>query len=162
MKKFIKFLLLFTLAVVLGTSCENQKLNNPFDSVKQRQKDSVMIVSIIEDRVNPTFSSSDMLIMFRNQLVDNQRQDSLFKSIPIDILRNISDLCIHKYRHVSKKLILEEYDTFMNKPKNIESYQALPPSDTVLQNTSNKRVTVDTIINGKRWVLIEEGTTCVQ
>lgn len=168
MKKFIKLLLLFCMTIVVGSSivsCNSEKIRNPFDATEQRQQDSTLIVRILKERTNPRFTDAGMFVTFRQTLLDTDRQDSVFKSVPTQMLRDIASLCVQKYGYIDKKLFLEEYDTFMNKDnKPIESYTALKPDANKADTTKpvEKHVTTDTIINGKHWQLVKEGETCVQ
>jgi hypothetical protein len=169
MKTFVKVMLLLLMTVVCGntlSSCERERgrIKQIMDPQEMRAQDSMLVVKIIRDGINPSFNSVNELILFRTQLLENAKNDSMFKTIPETILRDIGDMCIHKYNRVDKMLVLKEYKAFMSnsiektevpKVESSKEYQALQKDPPTI-------ITVDTIINGKHWRLVEEGKTYVQ
>lgn len=161
MKKILKFLLLFALTIIVEStvcSCKRERLVNPFDKNKLRAQDSALVVKIIRDGINPSFRSVNELVLFRTQLVENAINDSLFKAIPVPILQDIGDMCIHKYGRVDKKLVLNEYTTFMTNKEELPRATAIPHSHPL---DTQRIQSEDTIINGKHWKLVRENTITI-
>lgn len=154
--------LMLAICAMSTTSCARERIQNPFDKQEMRKQDSLLVVKIIRDGINPSFSSVNELLCFRTQLLESAKEDSVFKTIPETLFRDIADMCIHKYHRVDKKLILKEYNLFLQTQAEPEELPVAELKALPTNTASDSEVTVDTIINGKHWILINEGKTEVK
>ncbi len=163
MKKFFD-IIVFTMALVLTTiftSCDrvNKTLNSSFEP------DTTLIAMQVDRLVNPSFNSAQELLAFRDSRLECKTIDSIFTSLPDEVLQNAATVCINKKGYVTKKDVVNEYrshgDVYNNLPKTappdtIKEYAALsavkeepnteaPPKRENIVSYSQK----DTIIDGQ-------------
>ena len=164
MKKFLN-IIVFTMALVLMTvitSCDRvgKTLNPSFEP------DTTLIATQVDRLMNPSFNSAQELLVFRNSRLECKTIDSIFTSLPDEVLQNAATVCINKKGYVTKKDVVNEYrsngDVYNNLPKTappdtIKEYAALqnrPSDDPNIKEDPPRENTVtysqrDTVIDGQ-------------
>ena len=65
--------------------------------------------TVYYDLVNPTFSSVNDVVDYRDNTFEGKSIDSTFEALPEVILRRVADVCINKHGSTDKKDIVREY-----------------------------------------------------
>lgn len=122
--------------------------------------------SVVFERLNPTFCTVDDVIVYREEISDKQKEDSIFYSLSDKTLRDVATVCIKKTGCCNKRHIVEEYkahnDVYKNLPATTDSptnsnmegsgVTKVDSPKTVILGTDYKYVT-DTIDGVPRKVL---------
>lgn len=164
MKKFLN-IIVFTMALVLTTvitSCDRvSKTLNP-----SSEPDTTLIAMQVNKLIDPHFSSVHEILAFRNSRIECRTIDSIFTSLPDEVLTNAATVCINKKGYVTKKDVVREYqshgDIYNNLPKiappdttsNYEPLQNHPKDDPNIKEDPPRENTVsysqrDTVIDGQ-------------
>jgi hypothetical protein len=145
MKK--KFNILHLVGVVIGcivlaglvmcgmTSCKNITL--PWGEKTPAIEETVDSISqlAVAEAINPTFDSADMVVMYRNMLLEDKTVDSTFEAMPEPVLFNVAYAVIKQQGTAKKRDIVEEYFSHsavydnLPQPQSDPTAQNAPPSE---------------------------------
>lgn len=131
MKKFILALCVGLMTFMLGftlTGCDNKGPVNHDAHVQDSAWFSKMYDQVI---VNPVFNSPDEAVAFQMAELDSKTYKDIFLSLPEDILVDITNVCLKKYKEVTPNDIAKEY----LRHKEYIDYTSDPP--TQLQNNDS-------------------------
>jgi hypothetical protein len=131
MKKFILALCVGLMTFMLGftlTGCDNKGPVNHDVHVQDSAWFSKMYDQVI---VNPVFKSPDEAVAFQMAESDLKMYKDIFLSLPEDILVDITNVCLKKYKEVTPNDIVKEY----LRHKEYIDYTSDPP--TQLQNNDS-------------------------
>lgn len=155
MKKFLSWLGCTLIAIILATagatallSCEGgPRLLHP---TPMKAAD---IETALDSIVNPVFTSYSDVIECQKTLKSNAFIDSVFLSMPPDIIKNVYSVVSKKINYVQKSDLVGEW---LN---NRSIYDNLPPPDDKVANTNQVTIKTEelTAIPG----IVKEGTTTV-
>lgn len=170
MKKWIPLLL--ALFFILGVSAVlSLNLFGSCDYVNNHLKpenelicstDSMITANVIAKVSNPEFKSVSEVMIFRDQLQENEQTDSVFMALPAGILRDVTNVLLNKYGMATKLTIVNEYLDNQSVYNNLSPKQQLSNenvgevkirNDTSITKELEHRVElseVDTIINGQK------------
>lgn len=119
------------------------------------ENDSLMIIRMMTGIDNPQFSTAKDAIEYQRSEKQWMEQDSVFYTIPENVLPNIVSVLQKNGEPITKNLITDEFITnkriYLNLPDK-------PMRDITPPDIPNVKV-VDTIIDGKKVHLIEAATT---
>ena len=142
---------LITAACVSLGACDNPPRILHYDKC-ECGFDSIMVIDLVQSLHNPTFSSPYDLTRYRHQLEENNKLDSLFMSLPQDVLVDAAKVLLKTSISVNLSDIIHEY------LDNSDIYDTLgSTADTVeLQVDTNTPPDspYDTIIDGKQYKLV--------
>lgn len=121
------------------------------------KEDSLMITRMVESIGNPTFTNVDDAMAYIHGERQYRTEDSIFFSIPQKVIPDIISVLQKNHESVTKANISNEF------ANNKRIYLSLPDKPDVRQmvempNIPNTRV-VDTIIDGKKYRLLESETS---
>lgn len=131
---------------------------------KDAQKDSVQIAKMFEQVNNPEMNTPESVYYLRTKMIEADVIDSIFLSIPPNVIVNVANVAIGNKGKVTKKDIVEEY---MKNYEGIYRHLKLPPltgNPDPLPNSLSPEtirvplppvIEVDTIINGHHVKLIK-------
>lgn len=135
--------------------------------------DSVFVMDMVQEYVNPLFSTTTEALSFREDVKEGAKVDSIFNSIPTSTLKYVCNVCQNKYGKFRKRCIVQEYmdnrEIYDNLPQQQSQPTQLPPPVTqqqqkeepvVLNPTEGEQTRVgntvsiqikhqDTVIDGK-------------
>lgn len=132
------------------------------DYVKQtkseiRENDSLMVVKMMQEIDNPTFTDYSDAIEFQKTEGKWRHQDSVFFSIPEKVMRDVVSVLEKSGEPITKMSISHEFEVnkhvYLNLPDKSDQYHALTPPD--ISNT----VVIDTIVDGKHVQVIKSSNT---
>lgn len=161
MKGLLKFcvwvaiLVIGTIVTLHLTSC------NEFGSHKKvkTENDSVMIVKALDKLSNPEFETVEDISKYRQRMVNDRFDDSIFASLPEETFINVATVVHNRDNVLTKSAIVKEYlhgeDVYNNLP-------VTKPIEVSSMCTESIDTVKDTIINGKHFKLIKEGHTHVR
>ena len=118
--KFIGGLLIGLIALTLtSVGCKDMPWHeqNNYDTAVE---DSVCVAHLVEDYLNPQFASANDVLEFRAEMVEEKAIDSIFLTIPENVLNGVASVLIKKYGIADKKQLVEEYN------KHADIYNNLP------------------------------------
>lgn len=143
---------LITAACVSLSACDNPPRILHYDKC-ECGFDSTMIVELVKDIHNPSFSSPYELTRYRHQLEENNAMDSIFMSIPEDVLVDAAKVLLKQSMSVNLSDVIHEY------LENSDIYDTLgssTPEKAELEPTSEDppAESYDTIIDGKQYKLV--------
>lgn len=102
-------LLLMTVSVAVPTltlsSCEHYRSTEDVDITE----DQAWFMEEYTNVTCPVFNSSDEMVIFHDNYVSSWQEDSIFRSLPSDVIKQISDVIVYKSGKLSKKTIVDEY-----------------------------------------------------
>lgn len=105
------------------------------------------------DFANPVFTTATAVIQYQQELSMRESVDSIFLSIPQEMLNNIVSVCLSKQNPVDIPGIVYEYTT------NSNIYKALPKQPQKVEENKEEQKTravdaqeeyIDTVINGRK------------
>ena len=155
MKKFLSWLGCTLIAIILATvattaliSCDK---TGPRFLHPAPDKQAVQLA--LDSIVNPVFTSYSDVIECQKTLKSNAFVDSVFLSMPPDIIKNVYSVVSKKINYVQKSDLVGEW------LHNRSIYDNLPPPDDKVANTNQTTITTEekTPIPG----VVKEGTTTV-
>lgn len=160
MKKTMPILLVLLGVVVLSVLSSLGTYYYLGDKVFPEQKDTVLVNndSVPQDQA---FTSAEQVLQDRHLCQEYAFYDSVYRSIPEDILKGISNLIIARQGNVTVKDIAEEF--VRNYKMIFQRTETVPTSETVTAkpDTAVEREvhkiptpTTDTVINGQHYQLI--------
>ena len=110
----------FLAFVALLCSCV-ERHNAAVDDNYDAAEDSAWVCSVVESIVNPEFSKVVDVLQFKENVRQSYLVDSIFLSMPDEVLKNVANVAIRKYGTATKLSIVSEY---LQSP---EIYNLLPP-----------------------------------
>ena len=110
---------ILAIAAILITSISCEKA--PWSQQSDDSNYEISVASEMDAILNPMFSSVKEIKDFRNRLVDEYNTDVCFRSMPDDVLFNVSTVCLKKNTYVTKKDIVEEYRANSDVYNNLET-----------------------------------------
>ena len=138
--KFIGGLIMGLLALtIIIVGCKDMPWHGT-DNYDTAVEDTICVASMVEDYLNPQFSTVNELVQFRKEVVEEYEIDSIFCSLPEATLKNVASVLIRKYGIVDKRSVVEEYRA------NISVYDNLPTT----QQTTTKPVDLGATDLGNR------------
>lgn len=156
MKKFLSWLGCTVLAIILATagatallSCEGGPKLLPSTTLKAAD-----VEVALDSIVNPVFTSYEDIIECQKTLKTNMFVDSVFMTMPPNVIRNVYGVLSKKISYVQKSDIVGE---FLN---NRSIYDNLPPPDNTAAN-ANQSTTIKTEEPTAIPGIVKEGTTTV-
>lgn len=87
-------------------------------------EDSVCVAHMVEDYMNPQFTSTKDILSFKQTLVEERAIDSIFCSLPDEVLNDVASVLIKKYGIADKRDIVREFNT------HADIYLSLPQEET--------------------------------
>lgn len=161
MKRFLKFfmwvaiLVVGTIVTLHLTSCNE---SGSHKKVKT-ENDLVMIVKALDKLSNPEFETVEDISKYRQRMVNDRFDDSIFASLPEETFINVATVVHNRDNVLTKSAIVKEYlhreDVYNNLP-------VTKPIEVSSMCTESVDTVKDTIINGKHFKLIKEGHTHVR
>ena len=158
MRKFLYGVLFLLLAVAASTavnvalaSCDNPRVKQLAPTVNK-----AVVQDCLDSIVNPVFTSMNDVFELQKELKTNAFIDSVFMSMPQDVLKNVSSVVMGKRHYVTKDDIVGEF------LQNRQIYENLPgatPPDNVSDTNSSTTKETKTPIPG---VVIKETTTVTE
>ena len=145
--------LIMLIAAIAVSSC---------DYVKQtkgeiRHDDSLMVLKVMQDIDNPTFTNCSDVIEFQRSEGQWRHQDSVFFSIPEKVMRDVVSVLEKSGKPLTKMSISNEFEmnkhVYLNLPDKQDQYNAITPPE--IPNTE----TIDTIIDGKHVQIVQSSST---
>lgn len=132
--------------------------------------DSTYVAEEIQAIVNPSFTSVEELLVFRQMELDEYSIDEKFCSMPVNTLTSVATVCLNKFGEINKRCVVEEYITHQDVYDNLKN--STTPTDTIISPpTENKTVVEevappddkdkyireekDTVINGRKATITE-------
>ena len=103
--------------------------------------------SVIFERLNPVFCTADDVIIYREEISDKLKEDSIFFSLPDKTLRDVATVCIKKTGCCNKRHIVEEYKAHKDVYKNLPA-TADPPANTNMEGSGVTSVDPEKVIIG--------------
>ena len=161
MKRSLKFFMGVAILVVGTIVTMNQTSCNEFESHKKvkTENDSVMIVKALDKLSNPEFETVEDISKYRQRMVNDRFDDSIFASLPEETFINVATVVHNRDNVLTKSAIVKEYlhgeDVYNNLP-------VTKPIEVSSMCTESVDTVKDTIINGKHFKLIKEGHTHVR
>lgn len=130
--------------------------------VKQKKseiehEDSLMVSKIMQDIDNPTFTDCSDVIDFQRSEGQCRHQDSVFFSIPEEVMRDVVSVLEKSGEPLTKMSISNEFEmnkrVYLNLPDKQNQYDAITPP--YIPNVE----IVDTIIDGKHVQIVQSSST---
>lgn len=157
MKKVTFAIVLALLALIAGGIALGYVVTKPGDYDEPQTTvvdDSVITNNVIAQVSNPIFTSVNEVLSYQSQKWDELFIDSVFSSIPPEILEMVAKVRLGRLQQVTKKELVIEY---LQHHQDIYEYIAmdsipLPPARAVDNTLSCD--TADTVINGKPYKLL--------
>ena len=147
-----------TAASVALVSCDNPRVS----SMLPQYVSKASVQTCLDSIVNPVFTNVNDVFELQKQLTSNAFIDSVFMSMPPDVLKNVSTVMIKKRPHCTKDDIVGEFLQRTNR-RNIQimGYDMVPKNEECVRNTVTEAPPTrvesqpagsykDTVIDGKR------------
>lgn len=105
--------------------------------------------SIIFEQMNPVFCTPEDAIIYREEIADKLREDSIFFSLPEKTLRDVASVIIKKSGCVTKRHVVEEYKAHRDIYTNLPATN--PPANTNMEGSAKEkgRIVIGTDYNYK-------------
>lgn len=117
------------------------------------KEDSLMVRNMMEAVDNPTFTSVDDVMVYYHDEKQYRTQDSVFFSIPQNVIPDIVSVLQKNHDPVTKASVANEFENnkriYLNLPNKPDVHEILTPPDV-----PNTKV-VDTVIDGKKTRILE-------
>ena len=151
-EKLSMYLIMLIVAITVS-SCDYVKQTKS----EIRRDDSLMVSKMMQEIDNPVFNDYSDALMYQKTEGQWRHQDSVFFSIPKNVMQNVVSVLEKSGEPVTKMSIAHEFEVnkhvYMNLPDKTDQYHAITPPD--VPNTE----VVDTIIDGKHVQLIQSSST---
>lgn len=107
MKKWMKWFCanLIALVAVLCTSCHRPN----YDPAEVNKEDVSFVKATLQQIDNPTFTNVENVVEYQNTSGRERYLDSVFYSIPQDVLKDVAQVLINRRAELTKHSIAEEY-----------------------------------------------------
>lgn len=148
MKKILTLLML-SMSICLLSSCEYLKSYTQQDAATCGV-DSAQVVEIVNQIIQPEFTTVDELMDFRAGKFENLKNEEILLSLPDETVEQIATVSIKTLGYVSLESLAMEYTAHQ------DVYDNLPVKDKDDSDTNDEEVIpiiqeqfVDTVIDGK-------------
>lgn len=145
--------LIMLIVAVTVSSCDYMKKTKR----EIRQNDSLMVLKMMQDIDNPTFTDCYDVVEFQRSEGQWRHQDSVFFSIPEKVMRDVVSVLEKSGKPLTKMSISNEFEmnkhVYLNLPDEQDRYNAIAPPD--IPNVEM----VDTIIDGKHVQIAQSSST---
>lgn len=118
--KFIGGLCVLLFAAVCMTGCDKLQPQPATVDIEQLYEP---VQDLLEDFVNPEFTYPEEVKLFQQNLIESKAVDDIFISMPYEVLRNVTQVCLKRDSAITKWDIVEEYQA------NRAVYDALVPAE---------------------------------
>ena len=156
MKKFLSWLGCTICAILLATAGATALLScEGGPKLLKATPDTEAVKACVDSIVNPTFTTTSDVFELQKTLKTNAFIDSVFLSLPPNVLKNVSTIVLKKIHHATKDDIVGEF------LQNRSIYENLPPPDSTsnVASSTSTTTTTPTAIPG---VVHEETTTVTE
>lgn len=110
MKRLLKFSAFVLFAALSLTICSCSKDEPKQPEQKQEVKaEPATFASQLEAVINPAFTSVEDVVIFQSSLQSDLSIEASFLEIPVDVLKNVSNVLIAKNGRATKRDIVTEY-----------------------------------------------------
>ena len=120
------FAMIFTVTV---SSCYSKS-----ERLQRLANDSIVAQNAINNYRNPVMSTAEEVLDFRQCSQFDYETDSIFRSIPLPILKNVITVCLNRQNTVQKTDIIDEYLRNKKVYDNLQPKKAVPPDKQVQEN----------------------------
>lgn len=127
------FTFLMFAIVILAIVVLSALLDNRVTKLENENLDSLFSAKIIQEKLDPEFETTKDFIMYKQQLVYNEDKEILrkvFIGLDEDLIEQVSNVCIKKYKKVNLELFFREYN----------AHQIV--FDTISEQEKNKKDTI--------------------
>ena len=127
------FTFLMFAIVILAIVILSALLDNRVTKLENENLDSLFSAKIIQEKLDPEFETTKDFIMYKQQLVYNEDKEILrkvFIGLDEDLIEQVSNVCIKKYKKVNLELFFREYN----------AHQIV--FDTISEQKKNKKDTI--------------------
>ena len=162
MKKFLYGVLFLLLAVAASTavnvalaSCDNPRVNR----LTPAKVNKAVVQDCLDSIVNPVFTSVNDAFELQKQLVTNAFIDSVFMSMPQDILKNVTTVMMKKRAYVTKDDIVGE---FLQNRQIYENLPATPPDNANITTTKEEKTPIPGVVIKETTTVTEAPPTRVE
>lgn len=127
------FTFLMFAIVILAIVVLSALLDNRVTKLENENLDSLFSAKIIQEKLDPEFETTKDFIMYKQQLVYNEDKEILrkvFIGLDEDLIEQVSNVCIKKYKKVNLELFFHEYN----------AHQIV--FDTISEQEKNKKDTI--------------------
>lgn len=128
---FIALLVVMLYTAVCLQSCNQDR--RLLTKAKAVLSDSMYIPEQIDAYMNPSFSSTAEVQIFKQKIMDDIHVEDMFYSIPEDVMVNVATVCLKKKPRITAKDIVAEYeanrtiyDNLPSQESSITELQAYP------------------------------------
>lgn len=146
-------ILMLTLAFI-ASSCD-QGLEKKQEPYAKHQNDSLYVVKTIDEVLNPKFKTVNEVCQYKKRSAEEFYTDSLFIHMPNKVFINVATVVYNRDGILTKDAVINEYIHGKSIYDNLIDKQSQ-------KDTTYKKQTIDTIIDGKHFQLIEKGETNVE
>lgn len=132
MKKWMKWFCasLIALVAVLYVSCSRHKYDPKTVDVNPTVEDSTWFSALMNAKNNPHFTDVADVCKYQKEEGKIRSQDSIFFSIPHDVLINVAQVLVNRKIPLTKSNIVNEFsdgkDIYLNLDK-IDQFKSLDP-----------------------------------
>lgn len=135
--KFLGVLLLGVFVLSTMTSCHGRFPWSDRELERYDSVDSTFIASTVEEAINPVFIDIASMLEARAADIADQSVDSLWLTLPDNILKDVASVLIKKGIPVTKRTLIEEYR------QHTSVYDNLPPPSNTSSTSADTKSTVD-------------------
>lgn len=134
MKKWVKWFCasLIALVAVLSVSCGRCKYDTKAVDVNPTVEDSAWFSTLMNAKNNPQFTDIADVCKYQRDEGKVRFQDSVFFSLPHDVLINVAQVLVNRKIPLTKSNIVNEFsggkDIYLNLDK-IDQFKSLDPPD---------------------------------
>lgn len=136
MKEFLKKPLMWAMFLMATLLVSCQYVGAP-EETEEPENDSAWLYEELQQVTNPTFSSLEEIMVYRQSMIDANTTDSIFVSLSDPIIRNVTAVVLKNYKEVSKASIVDEY------LRNKRIYDNLLSAEFVSAPPEEKKETVE-------------------
>lgn len=149
MRRVTKFILgaIALLCCIVCSSCRGE-----YRAPKFMQPDTTLVKSLVQDAVNPNFTSVAEVLDFQDDLCGEVQVNDFFIETPPDIVANVAKVCIKKFGSAKKRDIVNEY------LRNQTVYDNLVPDDAKQETAMEEQQKPVEKPNGHTTIRVESDT----
>lgn len=151
---------LLTVLSISLASCNKTRLSEEKHSMKE-YVDSADLFRVLQEFANPTFSSLDDALTYYQNEKQYRIQDSVFFSLPPDVITNVYSVLVRRGEKPTKLAIASEYLDNIRVYSNLPRKREISPTVDEFPDVPGTQV-VDTIVDGKHIQVLQKQTTKVE
>lgn len=119
--KFIFAAIIAAMSLMVGAAITSSCDKAPWQkSNYDRAEDSIFVATLVDEIVNPQFYEVSDIVSFQVQSVEGFSIDSIFQTMPEQVLRNVACVVLGNKGFVDKREVVKEYqahpDIYNNLP----------------------------------------------